>query len=93
MHCSELNDPAFAAWFTSLMRPDGMGLCCNQVDCDCAVEWDIRDGVYWVRLPSMPEALPVDPKYILKRYDNPTGKVVACEIAGQIRCMVGAAGT
>jgi hypothetical protein len=92
-HSPEYRDPAFAQWFQSLIRPDGMGYCCSQKDCDVA-EYEIRDGAYWVRNEfTSGQFLPVDPRFILERYDNPTGKIVICVIGGQVRCLVRASGT
>lgn len=90
-----------APWFRSLDRNEG-GSCCNEKDCHTVVmglSLRIEDGAYWVRDPMMnvgeepsPEWLKVGRDHIIPRYDNPTGKYVACTYEHKVLCFVQAAG-
>ena len=98
-HSPEDTDPAMADWFRSLTRPDIEGSsCCSEQDCFVLKSGDMKivDGVYWIRDPEPltpdQEWIDVLPHRILKRYDNPTGKYVACVIAHHVICFVQAAG-
>lgn len=96
-HSPEDTDPAMADWFRSLTRPDTTGgSCCSERDCFVLQSRDLKivDGVYWIRDPDPldREWIDVLPQRILKRYDNPTGKYVACVIAHTVICFVQAAG-
>lgn len=98
-HGPEDTDPAMAPWFRTLDRPDMKGnSCCSEQDCFVLKSGDMKivDGVYWVRDPDplTPDQVWIDvwPKRILKRYDNPTGKYVACVAGHNVICFVQAAG-
>ena len=98
-HGPEDTDPAMAEWFRSLTRPDTVGgSCCSEHDCFVLQSRDMKivDGVYWIRDPEPlspdQEWIDVLPYRILKRYDNPTGKYVACVIGHTVICFVQAAG-
>ncbi len=82
------------------------GSCCNDRDCHvfeaagvrivpadaAAPSPALREDHYEVRDPEGQAWLPVPSQKILKRYDNPTGKVVACIEGHQVLCFVKAAG-
>ena len=97
-HGPEDTDPAMADWFRSLVQPDLYGSsCCNDKDCHVVARDDmqIRDEMYWIKDPDVHgrvDWIAVPPEKILKRYDNPTGKYVACVINHMVLCFVKAAG-
>lgn len=92
-HSPEDTDPAMAPWFRSLATPHGSS-CCNERDCATVAPTDLKieDGSYWVRDPSPEDGGPawmmVPAAQILKRYDNPTGKPVACVFSHHVLCFV-----
>ncbi len=95
-HSPEDTDPAMAPWFRSLEAPSTGGSCCNEQDCATVGANDLKSdsGYYWVRDPA-PEALVwlvVPKESILKRYDNPTGKPVACIWGHKVMCFIMSAG-
>lgn len=77
----------YADWYNSLSRQDGAH-CCGTADCRTRVlklkrlgdgaEVTLADG----------RTLPVEPKAILQRQDNPTGDVVACVVANTVICLI-----
>jgi hypothetical protein len=83
------------------------GSCCSDKDCITLKASDLKivEGVggdanpslrethYEVKDPEGPTFLPVPMQHVLKRYDNPTGKVVACIVGHQVICLVKASGT
>ena len=81
-----------APWFQSLQVPATGGSCCNEKDCVTVGSQDLKieNGTYWVRDPEPISAvwLVVPPGSILKRYDNPTGKPVACIWGHNVMCFV-----
>jgi hypothetical protein len=95
-HSPEDVDPAMAPWFQSLQVPANGKSCCNERDCATVsvANLKIENGTYWVRDPSPDSAiwLIVPPGNILNRYDNPTGKPVACIWGHTVICFVVAAG-
>lgn len=102
-HSPEDVDPAMAPWFRSLQQEDSGGSCCNEQDCHTVelgknASLDVRDGSYWVKDPDPnPEMeasdwIPVPKQSVLHRYDNPTGKYVACVYQHKVLCFVQAAG-
>jgi hypothetical protein len=96
-HSPEDTDPAMADWFRSLKYDSGKGWegsCCSDKDCFTLTADDLRvvDSHYEVRDPEGQGWLPVPAAHVLKRYDNPTGKVVACVSSHQVLCLVRAAG-
>lgn len=91
-HAPEDTDPANADWFRSLSQP-GMygGSCCKESDCHVTTDVEIKDEHYYVRDPDVTGSaswLPVPENRILKRYDNPTGKYVACVFNHMVLCFV-----
>jgi hypothetical protein len=93
-HSPEDVDPAMAPWFRSLQQEDSGGSCCNEQDChtvDLGRDLRIEDGKYLIR-DEEGGWLPVPPMQILHRYDNPTGKYVACIYQHRVLCFVQAAG-
>jgi hypothetical protein len=95
-HSPEDTDPAMAPWFNSLMNPSNGGSCCNERDCATVSTRDLKieNGSYWVRDPDPTNVvwLMVPTGQILKRYDNPTGKPVACIANHHVACFIMAAG-
>lgn len=91
-HSPEDTDPAMAPWFQSLHVPETGGSCCNERDCATVASGDIKieDGHYWVRDPDPVNLtwLVVPKSHILQRYDNPTGKPVACIWGHSVMCFV-----
>lgn len=94
-HSPEDTDPAMASWFRSLAVPgtDGSS-CCSEKDCYTVKAEDLRVGEdgYSVRDPEGQGFLRVPDNHILQRWDNPTGKYVACVVSHHVLCFVKAAG-
>lgn len=77
-------DPALAPWFKSLKTPSG-GSCCDLADCrtysyrTTGDHYEIDYDGKWLAVP---------PEAVLQRYDNPTGRAVACVFYGEVLCFV-----
>lgn len=85
-------DPSLAPWFQSLKIPGTDGVsCCSIADCrptsyrthgdhyEVLAGHDDKGAEIW---------LPVPPDRVLQRFDNPTGRAVACILGGQVLCFV-----
>jgi hypothetical protein len=84
-------NPAFSAWFESLIDPDTSVPCCSLSDCRMVEHRMARDHFevevegQWVSIPE---------EKVLHRTDNPTGQAVLCwSKALGIMCFVPGAGT
>jgi hypothetical protein len=68
-------DPALAPWFQSLRQPETGISCCSIADCRPTEYRTVDDGYeVWVNN----QWLPVPPRTILQRADNPVGRAVVC---------------
>lgn len=84
-------NPAFSAWFGSLVDPNTNAPCCSLSDCRTVEHRMARDHFEvevegrWVSVPE---------EKVLHRTDNPTGQAVLCwSRALGILCFVPGAGT
>jgi len=86
-------DPALAPWFQSLQSPNGKS-CCSIADCR-PVSYRVTGDHYEVLAGADDRGhevwLAVAPDVVLERYDNPTGRPVACILGGRVLCFVRAA--
>ncbi len=86
-------DLTLAPWFESLQAPNGKS-CCSIADCR-PVSYRIAVDHYEVLAGRTDDGadiwLAVSPDVVLQRYDNPTGRPVACILGGRVLCFVKAA--
>lgn len=81
--------PEFADWFNSLRTATG-GSCCSIADCrhysyrTAGDHYEIDYNGQWLVVPN---------SALIPRYDNPTGRAVACVYSGSVLCFVKAAET
>lgn len=68
-------NPAWAAWFRSLLQPGTGVSCCSISDCR-QTEYRIVHDHYEALLGK--NWVPVPPDKILRRTDNPTGHAILC---------------
>jgi len=68
-------DPALSPWFEDLRQPGTGRSCCSVADCR-TVEYRVVRDHYEALLGHQWVAVPQDK--ILHRFDNPTGRAVAC---------------
>lgn len=85
-------DPALAPWFRSLTIPGTEGTsCCSIADCR-PTSYRTKGDHYEVLAGHDDQGaeiwLPVPPDRVLQRFDNPTGRAVACILGGQVLCFV-----
>lgn len=77
-------DSSLAPWFQSLETKAG-GPCCSIADCR-NYAYRISGGHYEIDYND--EWLEVPEDAVLERYDNPTGRAVACVFAGRVLCFI-----
>lgn len=77
-------DQALAPWFNSLQTNNGSS-CCSIADCRT---YDYRGAVDHYQILYDGEWLDVPPGAVLARYDNPTGRAVACVFGGRVLCFI-----
>lgn len=82
--------PEFSDWYQSLMQPNGTTSCCSLADCRPTSYRVVVDHYEVVGFNSAGEIswLPVPPDRVLHRFDNPTGRAVACIQNGNVLCFV-----
>ena len=68
-------DPALAPWFQSLRQPETGMSCCDIADCR-PTEYRTVGDQYEVWIED--QWLPVPPRKILQRADNPVGRGIVC---------------
>ncbi len=68
-------DPALAPWFQSLRQPETGMSCCDIADCR-PTEYRTVGDQYEVWIEN--QWLPVPPRKILQRADNPVGRGIVC---------------
>lgn len=84
-------NPAFGAWFSSLVDPETNAPCCSLTDCRTVEHRMARDH-FEVEVEGHWLSVPVEK--ILHRTDNPTGQAVLCwsKMLG-ILCFIPGAGS
>ena len=80
-------DSALAPWFQSLETPQGSS-CCSIADCR---NYPYRTAGDHYVIEYQGRELDVPSDAVLERYDNPTGRAVACVYNGTVLCFVRAA--